>query len=280
MKHTNHPGISRRGLVLALLASSSFANLAVASPDEHHPSRNKAATHLSVSAENPVLIRRVTGPIFDSINGVPAAPVDSFDWAGSEITPIKGRARVEIDPVANTGSIKAEWEDEYGHWTYRQMMFVAPPHPTGVRIGSALGSVTMIEGDPVTTNVYLHGDTGAGGPVIPTLFNLLSTWGPAKVTLNGMPFDNPYDGPVPMWAGHTMVSEGVRDAGGAVRTTSGEIFNMMKRSEGVTYPDELAFHLVFHDMSGPTMTANVPPPASFFYHLSFNKVKIKTRHNK
>ena len=43
-------------------------------------------------------------------------------------------------------------------------------------------------------------------------------------------------------------------------------------------PDELAFHLVFHDMPGPQMAANVPPPLSFFYHLSFNKVKIKITH--
>ncbi|MCF6255860.1 MAG: hypothetical protein L3K25_06100 [Gammaproteobacteria bacterium] len=50
----------------------------------------------------------------------------------------------------------------------------------------------VIEGDPVTTNIYLHGDTGAGGP---------------------------------------------------------------------------------------EMTANVPPLLSFFYHVSFSKVKIKIKHN-
>lgn len=145
----------------------------------------------------------------NSVNGVPAEPVDSFDRSDSEITPIRGHAKLEIDPVANTGTIKAKWKDEYGHWTYKQTMFAPPPHLTGVRMGPSLGSLMVIESDLVTTNIYLH---GAGGPVIPTLFNLLSTWGPAKVTLNGEPFDNPFDGPTPMRMGHTMVSEGVRDA--------------------------------------------------------------------
>jgi len=275
MKQKSHVGIFASGLVISLSSVFWTAN-AAASPDEH---QRATRTYISVKASGAKLIRRVMGPIANSINGVPAEPVDSFDWAGKEIISIKGHAKVEIDPVANTGSIMAEWEDEYGHWTYKQMMFMPPPHPTGVRMGPSMGSVTTIEGDPVTTNVYLHGDTTAGGPVIPTVFNLLSTWGPAKVTLNGEPFDNPFDGPAPMWAGHTMVSEGVRDANGVVSTTSGEIFNMMKKSEGIVYPDDLVFHLVFHDAPGPEMTANVPPPLSFFYHVSFSKVKFKVKHN-
>jgi hypothetical protein len=220
------------------------------------------------------------GPVSDSINGVPVAPVDSFDWSGTNIKKIQGKAKFEIDPVNNSGKINAEWTDEYGDWTYQQTMFAPPHHPTGVRMGASTASITTITGDPITTNVYLHGDTGAGGPVIPTLFNLLSTWGPSKVTLNGMAFDNPYDGPAPMWAGHTMLAEGVRDAGGAVHTESGDIYAMHKNSEGLTYPNDLVFHLVFHDAPGPEMTANIPPPLSFFYHLTFTKVKLKIKHGK
>jgi hypothetical protein len=52
-------------------------------------------------------------------------------------------------------------------------------------------------------NVYLHGDTTAGGPVLPTVFNLLTTWGPAEITLNGQPFENTLDG-TPLWPGHTI----------------------------------------------------------------------------
>ena len=61
-------------------------------------------------------------------------------------------------------------------------------------------------------NVYLHGDTTTGGPLLPTILNYVATWGPAEVTLNGESFENPYDGPV---AGHQTVA-GLVDFGDMV----------------------------------------------------------------
>jgi len=263
--------------VLVLMATALGSQSAFAGPGS--TSGQNHITTYKVHAKNARLIRRVTGPVFNSINGVPAEPVDSFDWSGSEVRAIKGEAKMKIDPVSNTGEITAKWADEYGQWTYTQTKFSPPPHPTGVRIGPSLGSVIKIMGDPVTTNVYLHGDTGAGGPVIPTEFNLIATWGPAKVTLNGMPFDNPFDGPAPMWVGHTMLSEGVRDDEGVVRNESGGLYTAMKSGEGAVIPEEMAFHIVFHDMPGPDKTGNFPPPLSFFYHISFGKLEVEIKHS-
>ncbi|NOX91906.1 MAG: hypothetical protein GXP18_05500 [Gammaproteobacteria bacterium] len=267
MKHQIYPGILIGGLVIALWAVSAGAD-----------DKEKNGTYISIKASEPVLIRQLMGPVVNSVNGVPAEPVDGFNWAGSAIRTTEGKARINVDPVANTGSINAEWEDEYGYWTFQQTMFMPPNHPTGARIGSSRDTITMVEGDPITTNVYLHGDTGAGAPLVPTVFNLLATWGPVKVTLNGEPFDNPFDGPAPMWIGHTMLSEGIRDANGAVRTTSGEVYDMTRGSEGQTYPDDLVFHLAFHDMPGPDMNTSVPPVWSFFYQVAFNNVQVKVRH--
>ena len=36
-----------------------------------------------------------------------------------------------------------------------------------------------IYNEPVSHNVYLHGDTASGQPVLPTLFTYLAAWGPA-----------------------------------------------------------------------------------------------------
>lgn len=273
MKYQIYPKVLASGLAMALWVVSAGAD------DRHHDDKEKNSTHISVKASKPVIFRQLMGPITSSINGVPAEPVDGFDWAGNTTRAIEGRIKIEVDPIANTGSIKAEWEDEHGHWRYKQNMFTAPTHPTGVRIGPSVDTVLMPMDDPISTNVYLHGDTGAGGPLVPTLFTLLATWGPATVTLNGEPFDNPLDGPAPMWIGHALVSEGIRDAGGAVRTTSGEIFDMTRGSEGRTYPDDLVVHLAFHDMPGPEMNTNIPPIWSFFYLIAFNKVQIKIKHN-
>lgn len=228
-----------------------------------------------VTARNGRLIRNVTGPVTDDVNGVPAAPVDSFVWDGEGITTINGQVQLEIDPVANTGEIIATWRDENGRWEYRQTAFSPPSHPTGLQVGPGANDTQLIVDDPVTTNVYLHGDTTAGGPILPTLFNQLATWGPAEITLNGQPFDNPYDGPVPLWAGHTMTTIGARNEDGQVLTTDGNIFNPSQSANGIVYDDQIEFHLVFHDIPGPEMTDNVPPPLSFFYHVTFQDVRVE-----
>lgn len=234
--------------------------------------------HFEVKATSARLIRRVTGEVTSYVQGVPAEPVHSFNWDGEGVVPIEGEAQLEIDPVANTGEIKAKWTDEYGSWTYHQKMFAPPPHPSGLRVGPSASSTVLIEEDPVTTNAYLHGNTTAGEPVLPTLFNNLATWGPAEVTLNGTAFENPFDGPAPKWIGHTMTSVGVRGTDGTVRTTDGGIYNPLERTDnGVTDNDDLEYHIVFHDVPGPEMTENFPPPLSFFYHLQFEEVDIEIK---
>ncbi len=228
-----------------------------------------------VSARNGSLIRNVTGEVTDDVKGVPASPVDSFVWNGEGITAVNGQVQLEIDPVANTGSIVATWRDINGRWEYRQTAFVAPPHSSGLQVGPGASDTQLIMDDPVTTNVYLHGDTMAGGPILPTLSTLLATWGPAEITLNGQPFENPYDGPTPLWAGHTMTSVGVRNENGEVLTTEGNIYNPSESANGIVYDNQLEFHLVFEDAPGPEMTDNIPPPLSFFYHVTFQDVKVE-----
>ncbi len=101
-----------------LTVSVLFGNTIFA--DDEHSER----TLYRMQAKDAHLIRHVTGPVEESIRGVPAIPVDSFDWSGQNIIAIKGHAKLEIDPLSNTGKITAKWHDEYGHWTYRQNMFV------------------------------------------------------------------------------------------------------------------------------------------------------------
>jgi len=229
-----------------------------------------------VTATDARLNRKVMGDVTNSVQGVPAEPVHSFVWDGDGSVPIEGRAQLEIDPVANTGRITAEWTDENGTWTLNQTLFAPPPHPSGLRVGSGASDNKLIEGDPVTTNVYLHGNTTAGEPVLPTLFNMLATWGPAKVTLNGEPFENPFDGPAPNWVAHTMTSEGIRNSDGQVLTVGGDAFNPMENpANGAVIRDDIQFHIVFHDVPGPEMTNNFPPPLDFFYHISFDDVKVE-----
>ncbi|HHI93796.1 MAG TPA: hypothetical protein ENK04_09865 [Gammaproteobacteria bacterium] len=285
MKRSTQLGILASGLALALWVGGAAAH-GGGKGGSTAPGVKKNSTRISIKASNPVRIRRVTGPVDDAnrILGVPTEPVDSFDWGGQALTPIKGHARLEIDPIANTGRIRAEWEDEYGRWTYRQDTFGTPPHGTGIRIGASRDTVTEIVGDPITTNVYLHGDTGIGGPVTPTFFAQVAIWGPAKITLNGQRFDNPFpdrSGSLPfmtpkgsLWGGHILLSEEFRGDDGVVRTTSGEVFNPSLASEGLVYPDKINLNLSFLDIPNGEMNGNMPPTHRFFYYISFKKVKV------
>ncbi len=228
-----------------------------------------------VTAEDGRLIRRVTGQVSNEVQGVPAEPVHAFNWQGINIESVEGRVSIDVDPIANEGRIKAQWTDRNGHWKLEQTMFAPPPHPSGLEIGASGSQTNLISGDPVLTNVYLHGDTTAAEPVLPTVFNHLATWGPAEVTLNGKAFENPFDGPTPLWVAHFMVTEGVRNPDGTVRTVDGEFYNPMKADSGATDREDLEVHLTFHDFPGPEVTNNFPPPLDFHYHVQFETVDIR-----
>lgn len=224
------------------------------------------------------LVRNVTGPVTSAVQGVAASPVDSFSWSGEGVESVRGRIEVDVDPVDNSGRIKATWRDRNGQWKLEQTAFAPPPHPTGLQVGSSANDTVLVADDPITTNVYLHGDTTAAGPVLPTAFNLLTTWGPAELTLNGKPFVNPFDGPTPNWVAHVMVTEGVRDDNRQVTANDGrELYNPMLAGAGDTDREDLEVHLVWHDAPGPEVEGNFPPPLSFFYHLQFEDVDLDVR---
>lgn len=267
-------------IAVVLLAGATFAVGSGRDGGNSKPPKAELTTtpRYEVNAETPRVNRRTLGEVVAEVDGVPAEPVHSFVWDGEGSVRTEGSVRLEVDPVTNSGEIVATWSDDHGEWEFKQTVFAPPDHANGLRVGSS-GSVTELEfGDPVPTNVYLHGDTTAGGAVLPTVFNLLATWGPAEVSLNGAPFENPFDGPAPLWAAHTMTTVGVRADDGTVRTVDGEFFDpTVDASNGAVDNDDLEFHLVFHDAPGPEMTANFPPPFSFFYHLVFEEVTVEVR---
>ena len=120
----------------------------------------------------------------------------------------------------------------------------------------------------------------AGPGVLPTVSTLLAAWGPATVKLNGKPFDNPYDGAFrPQWDGHLMVTEGVRQPDGTVRTLDGSLYDPSLADQGFVDHDDLEVHLVFHDARFPIEDDNFPPLFQFFYHLVFEQVSLEIAHH-
>ena len=112
-------------------------------------------------------------------------------WSGEGSVPIEGTFVMVVNVEDEAGFVQAEWTDRNGEWVYQQQEFIHPEHLSGVRIGRSRDDVQTEINYGVINNVYLHGDTAAGMPVLPTLFTHVAAWGPALVARNGELFLNP-----------------------------------------------------------------------------------------
>jgi hypothetical protein len=231
-----------------------------------------------VTARNPYLVRQVGENVSEEVQGVPAEPVHSFSWSGEGVTQVEGEARLRVDPVSNTGTFVAAWEDRNGTWRVEQQAFAVPSgaYLSGIRLGSSAEDVDALKGDPVVNTVYMHGATGAVDPALPTLFAYVATWGPAKVTLDGEVFENPFDGPSPDWMLHTMTISGVYgDQGEVLGMEEGEQYDPESPGEGITRYSDLEFQFIFIDAPGEADSESFPPNVDFAYHLVFEDVRVE-----
>jgi len=262
-------------LTLALM----LANGEAPSPSSPQaPVVQKNTIRYQVVARRARLNRRVMGDVTDSIRGVPASPVDSLVYDGIGSTPIEGAiAILEVDPVKQEGLLRARWKDRNGSWEVFQDFFHHPEHSSGIRIGSSRDEVTNIINVGIAQNVYLHGDTGGGTPIFPTVFTYLAAWGFTHVTLDGEPFLNKYGLPGPeRWVSHTMLTEGVRNDDGTVRALGGEIYNPKRhKTVGAVDTADMELHVEFMDERFPTVKGNNPAMFAFQYHLVFEDVVMQ-----
>ena len=244
------------GLAILLLASSIIPSI---------PIYGESIT----GGELPLTKIKSVGNIAYIIDGVtPKGGHDAFSYDGSGHKRITGSIQVDLDPIANTGIITAEWTDLEGNeWTYKQTQFAGGNE---MYIGETVDGVTQttLDLDPVAINHFEHGTTGAGPPIEPTLFVYLASWGPAEVFKNGESQGT--------FETHMMITDGARDV------TSGKIF----QSDGTTpyspmFPENslvnhntAQIHLVYHTAPAPEMTNTFPPPFEVFEHTMFYDIDI------
>ena len=200
----------------------------------------------------------------------PKGGIDAFSYDGSGHVKLKsGTIDVDVDPITQTGIINASWVDnENNNWSFVQTQFtparqlyfegVLPNGTASTRIGN----------DSVAINHWLHGNTNAGPPVLPTVFTYLATWGPGELWKNGESRGTLH--------GHMMLTDGVREP------TSGKVFtanktsayNPMNPADGYSDPNTAQVHLIIQSPPGP-MTNNFPPQFEFTDHLMFYDIKLR-----
>jgi hypothetical protein len=203
---------------------------------------------------------------------------DNLAYDGEGVLASQGKAKLELDPVANTGKIVVEWMDPRQSVAdlvgatapvpvrVVQTVFMPPDHPSGVL--SDGNNLRVIEGDPIPVNHFEHGSTGVGAPIVTNLFTFVGTWGPAEVYVQGRSIGT--------LAMHTMTTEGVRDE------TTDQVYNAdksgfyspMAPDDGFVDADETQLHVILRSF---VMDPDNFPPFSIFWHLMFYEVEIETR---
>ena len=254
--------------------ADSLAGLPTPTPTAR-PALGSGPIRYTIFGRSPRVNREVTGEVTHELHGIPARPVDSFVWDGEGSTPVDGELLLSSDPVTEQGVLQANWKDKHGDWTYEQFTHYHPHHASGIRFGTSKSSRDIMLNEAAIANVFLHGDTTAGLPVLPTVYTYLGLWGKGTSYLNGSEFPNVYGLPSPYWDGHLMATIGARQSDGTVRTLDGGFYSPAQGANGMLTNDDMEVHLTWHDERFPMAPGNFPPIFDFFYHLVFEDVMMQ-----
>jgi hypothetical protein len=167
---------------------------------------------------------------------------DSFRYNGNGINVGSGSALVKVNDDSNTGFVTGTVVTDLGVLTVvvREFEGTAPFQNGGV-----------------ARNLYLHGGTGNGPPVLPKVFTYVAGWGKADVYLDGEILYEDYDA-------HFMVTEGVRDEDTNRVDYRGP--KMVKSYPGsIVNPGRQVLHVVAH--SEDTKQGNLPPYRIFLHAM-------------
>lgn len=200
----------------------------------------------------------------------PEGGVDSFSYDGTGHMALKsGILNADVNPENNTGIISANWTDfNDDNWTFVQTEF-EPGRQLYFEGILSNGTADLKYGnDSIAVNHWLHGNTKAGPPVLPTEFSYVSSWGIGELWKNGESLGT--------FSGHLMLTEGVRDP------TTGKVFNAnqtglyspMNPADGYSDPHTAQVHYIIQSSPG-AMTNNFPPQFDFTYHLMFYDIQVE-----
>jgi hypothetical protein len=188
---------------------------------------------------------------------------DNFNYDGSRVSPLLGKARVIVDAVKDSGtmvvSLKGTINPEKGKtYTGKIKMYYTVDK----------GGPAFREGG-VADFIYLHGDTKQGPPVMPKVRSYVASWGRADVYVNDELVYKGLDG-------HMMYTERSRDVQTKAiynKDKSGFYSHKDPANSSIAAPHEAELHFVAH--SEKKDTGNFPPH-SVWIHVNFERVKDKS----
>jgi hypothetical protein len=195
---------------------------------------------------------------------------DNFDYQGTRTVPIGGGFTLKVNSAADTGVVTA-----YGYGTFTPEYDV---HLTGwltIVMDTWIEMAPFMDGG-IAEDVILHGDTGQGPSVMPTIWSGLAGWGEADVYVNGSLVYEDLDG-------HFMYTEKARRdrdpvggypiAIGAFGAYTHYAPSGVNGYLGFTDPTQREFHLVAHSLGLDPEGLRFPPHRVWF-HLNHQGVGV------
>ena len=185
---------------------------------------------------------------------------DNFNYDGTKVKPLDGKASVEINTETNTGIMEVVFNGtinpEKGKTYNGEIRIVYDKFAEGS---------DFWEGG-IADFVFLHGDTKQEAPVMPKLRTYLATWGPADIYVDGQLV---YEA----LAGHMMYTERSRDKETfAISNKDRSGFYSPKEPSNfsIANPNEKEIHFVVHTTVGDKGNF---PPHTVLLHLNFRSIK-------
>lgn len=193
---------------------------------------------------------------------------DNFDYGGGNTRAIEGDIKLQVNAENDVGSVVTK--------------VIAPPSdPINPEAGVYLtgevkivmnhfsGPMPFMEGG-IADDIFVHGATGQGPPVMPKVKTFLGGWGTADVYVSDLLTYTGLDA-------HFMYSDGARDSDlkvwlDAAKTTLWSPMHGMMGSDGYTDPNDRELHIVAHST---TPDPGNFPPHTVWFHLNFEEVEVK-----
>jgi len=184
----------------------------------------------------------------------------NFAYDGEKVRPVDGMAMVDLNSETNTGSVVVELKNAKHQLSANEVI----EGDIKIVMEEFEGSQPFKQGS-IAENLYLHGDSGNGPPVMPKLFTFLAGWGKVDIYVNGEKAYSDLDA-------HIMYTEGAR-INNKIMKEDGTIYSPKLKSEsGFTDSSKREFHIVAHTTDEDK---NNFPPNSQWIHLNFQEVALK-----
>jgi len=183
---------------------------------------------------------------------------DNFAYSGDNVRPVEGALDLRLNASRQIGKITVSLQTSEAS---------GPLHVSAEQ--SFDGEIILVSqispSSTVNEEIFIHGDTGLGGPELPRTYATVVGWSRFDVFVDGALI---HDGLSGEWA----LIQALRKSDGAIRQ-SGLIYSSLLRDKrGFADPEANEFVLLLH--SGAEDSENLPP-YEVALHVVFTEVTIE-----